>query len=69
MNERRKLDGEIQSLYTELARIAAYDPHDTDIRLARRCLEWCLEWRLKRLAELDHEVIPRLGRLFATSVH
>jgi hypothetical protein len=54
MIEEHKLNDEVSELYAELARTAGHDPNDTDVRFARRCLVWCLRWRLASMSEDPH---------------
>ena len=51
MAEEQKLREEIQELYAEPAGTSRHDPYDRDISFVRRCLVWCLQWRLAALGE------------------
>ena len=68
MTEEQKLKGEVSELYADLAKTACHDPHDPNIRFTRRCLGWCLRWRLERLAEINGKPIPRRDQSFPSSI-
>ena len=62
MTEMEQLRQEVEEIRRDLARADQHDPDDPNVKLARACFSWCLDWRLERLGEIDDRTNPQPDR-------